>query len=99
MGRQEHCADAQFRTVWLTRLAGAASRVDEEPVSHGGVLYACAVPWLTRLAAAVLRGRLEQEQDGLARDAVRNLERLGPTFLKLGQVLSIRCAPCQPRRL
>ena len=50
----------------------------------------CAVPWLTRLATAVLRGRLEQEQDGLARDAVRNLERLGPTFLKLGQVLSIR---------
>lgn len=49
-----------------------------------------AVPWLTKLATAVLRGRLEQEQDGLAREAVRNLERLGPTFLKLGQVLSIR---------
>lgn len=59
---------------------------------------ALAVPWLTKLATAVLRGRLEQEQDALARDAVRNLERLGPTFLKLGQVLSIRWV-LAPRRI
>ena len=57
------------------------------------------MPWLTKLATAVLRGRLEQEQDGLAREAVRNLERLGPTFLKLGQVLSIRCVECLPAQL
>jgi predicted unusual protein kinase regulating ubiquinone biosynthesis (AarF/ABC1/UbiB family) len=49
-----------------------------------------AVPWISKLAAAVLRGRLEQEQEQLARQAVQNLERLGPTFVKLGQVLSIR---------
>jgi hypothetical protein len=29
-------------------------------------------------------------QVALARDAVSNLERLGPTFIKLGQILSIR---------
>ena len=49
-----------------------------------------AAPWLTRLATAVLRGRLEQDQARLARDAVQNLTRLGPTFVKMGQTLSIR---------
>lgn len=44
------------------------------------------MPWISKLATAVLRGRLEQEQEGLAREAVQNLERLGPTFVKLGQV-------------
>ncbi len=29
-------------------------------------------------------------QAALARDAVDNLERLGPTFIKLGQIMSIR---------
>ena len=38
----------------------------------------------------MIRGRLEQQQEQLAREAVQNLERLGPTFVKLGQVLSIR---------
>ena len=27
----------------------------------------------------------------LARQAVNNFQRLGPTFIKLGQILSIRC--------
>jgi hypothetical protein len=47
-------------------------------------------PWLTKLANAVLTGRLEQRQVELAKDAVDNLERLGPTFIKLGQIMSIR---------
>lgn len=48
------------------------------------------MPWISKLATAVIRGRLEQQQEQLAREAVQNLERLGPTFVKLGQVLSIR---------
>ncbi|KAK9835187.1 hypothetical protein WJX81_004575 [Elliptochloris bilobata] len=51
---------------------------------------AISAPWLTRLATAFLRGSLERDQAALARDAVSNLERLGPTWVKLGQVLSIR---------
>lgn len=48
------------------------------------------MPWLTKLANAFLSGQLEARQAALARDAVDNLEQLGPTFLKLAQILSIR---------
>ena len=51
------------------------------------------IPWLTRLVTAVLRNRLEQEQVQLAKDAVKNFERLGATYIKVGQVLSVRCGP------
>ena len=53
----------------------------------------CAVPWLTKLANGVIQGRLGDPttQTALARDAVDNLERLGPTYVKLGQIMSIRC--------
>ncbi len=37
-----------------------------------------------------LWGRWVGGQAELARDAVDNLERLGPTFTKLGQIMSIR---------
>jgi len=49
-------------------------------------------PWLTSLANAFIQGRIGDEatQRALARDAVVNLEKLGPTFIKLGQILSIR---------
>ena len=52
-----------------------------------------AAPWLASLANAVLTGRLmePQQQQTLARSAVDNLQKLGPTFIKLGQILSIRC--------
>ena len=43
-------------------------------------------PWLTRLATAFLRGSIERDQVALARDAVANLSKLGPTWVKLGQV-------------
>lgn len=49
-----------------------------------------AAPWLTKLAYAVIQGKLEVRQDQLAREAVSNMEKLGPTFIKLGQILSIR---------
>jgi predicted unusual protein kinase regulating ubiquinone biosynthesis (AarF/ABC1/UbiB family) len=42
------------------------------------------------MANAFLTGRLAERQAELARDAVDNLERLGPTFIKLGQIMSIR---------
>ncbi|EFN51008.1 hypothetical protein CHLNCDRAFT_141540 [Chlorella variabilis] len=50
------------------------------------------VPWLTKLANGFIQGRLQDSttQSALARDAVDNLERLGPTFIKLGQIMSIR---------
>ncbi len=46
---------------------------------------AISAPWLTRLATAFLRGSIERDQVALARDAVENLSRLGPTWVKLGQ--------------
>ena len=49
-------------------------------------------PWLTRLATAFLRGSIERDQVALARDAVSNLARLGPTWVKLGQVQSALAA-------
>ena len=49
-----------------------------------------ALPWLTSLANSYLRGSLKKDEAQLARRAVDNLEQLGPTFIKLGQILSIR---------
>ena len=48
------------------------------------------LPWLTSLANSYLRGSLKKDEAQLARTAVDNLEKLGPTFIKLGQILSIR---------
>lgn len=61
----------------------------KEPHLIISVVFAAA-PWLFKLANSVLQGKLEQKQDQLAREAVDNLEKLGPTFIKLGQILSIR---------
>ncbi len=47
-------------------------------------------PWLAKLANAFITGQMEARQGELARDAVDNLEKLGPTFIKLGQIMSIR---------
>lgn len=47
-------------------------------------------PWLTKLANAFLSGKIVERQAALAADAVDNLTQLGPTFVKLGQILSIR---------
>ena len=49
-----------------------------------------ALPWLTSLANSFIRGSLRKDEADLARRAVDNLEQLGPTFIKLGQILSIR---------
>jgi predicted unusual protein kinase regulating ubiquinone biosynthesis (AarF/ABC1/UbiB family) len=47
-------------------------------------------PWLISVANAALRGELEAQQSELAAAAVENLQALGPTFVKLGQIMSVR---------
>ncbi|KAK9915022.1 hypothetical protein WJX75_003712 [Coccomyxa subellipsoidea] len=74
--------EAKITEFWRLRWGELASRW----TTFAGI----SVPWISKLATAVIRGRLEQQQEQLAREAVQNLERLGPTFVKLGQVLSIR---------
>lgn len=62
-----------------------------QDVCYSAILLLCpAAPWLTKLANAVLTGKLEARQREIAADAVDNLEKLGPTFIKLGQIMSIR---------
>ena len=51
------------------------------------------VPWLTKVATMLLRGgaeELDRNAEELARDARISIEELGPTFVKLGQMLSVR---------
>lgn len=47
-------------------------------------------PFIARFFFSVLNNRLWEDEASLARQAVDNLTELGPTFVKLGQVLSIR---------
>lgn len=47
-------------------------------------------PFVTRFFFSLLNGRLIEDEADLARMAVDNLTELGPTFIKLGQLLSIR---------
>ncbi|KAL3161508.1 hypothetical protein ABBQ32_010382 [Trebouxia sp. C0010 RCD-2024] len=72
------------------RIAGFWKGKPGELTSRWARFAAISAPWLTKLAYAVIQGKLEQNQDQLAREAVDNLEKLGPTFIKLGQILSIR---------
>ena len=72
----------RINAVWSARLGELAGRW----ATFAGI----SAPWLTRLATAVVRGTLERDRAALARDAVDNLEKLGPTYVKLGQILSSR---------
>ena len=72
----------RINAFWSARLGELAGRW----ATFAGI----SAPWLTRLATAVVRGTLERDRAALARDAVDNLEKLGPTYVKLGQILSIR---------
>jgi len=49
-----------------------------------------ATPWIARAFGSAVQGRLQQDEASLARDAADAIQGLGPTFIKLGQVLSIR---------
>jgi len=77
----------RINAFWSARLGELAGR--------WATFARISAPWLTRLATAVVRGTLERDRAALARDAVDNLEKLGPTYVKLGQILSIRYAWCQ----
>jgi len=76
--------EARIAEFWRTRPGELAARWTK--------FFGIAAPWLASLAQAAVRGKLSDpaRQAQLARDAVRNVERLGPTFVKLAQVLSIR---------
>jgi hypothetical protein len=74
--------ETRIAEYWKTRPGELAARWTR----FAGI----ALPWLTSLANAFLRGTLERDQRVIARKAVDNLEKLGPTFIKLGQILSIR---------
>eukprot|EP00667_Euglena_gracilis_P002216 EG_transcript_2216 len=54
---------------------------------------ACTVPFLTRIVALGLTGgadAIQAQTASLAHDARQNIERLGPTYIKMGQMLSVR---------
>ena len=51
------------------------------------------VPFITRVAGLLLSGgtdALESNAQDLAKDARVNLEKLGPTYIKMGQMMSVR---------
>ncbi len=51
------------------------------------------MPFLTKVAASLLTGgpsALAAAQGDLARDARKSMEALGPTYIKIGQMMSVR---------
>jgi len=63
--------EERISVFWSARLGELAGR--------WGSFAAISAPWLTRLVTSVVRGTMEQDRGSLARDAVDNLEKLGPT--------------------
>ena len=58
-----------------------------------GEFLAVAVPFLTKVAGVAVTGggaALRARDGELAKDAVRGMERLGPTYIKVGQMMSVR---------
>eukprot|EP00798_Chlamydomonas_sp_ICE-L_P020473 gene20473-27261_t len=74
--------EEKLSAFWSNRPGELASRFTR--------FTSISAPWLASLANAAIQGKLEERQVGLAKTAVENLEKLGPTFIKLGQILSIR---------
>eukprot|EP00933_Yihiella_yeosuensis_P047587 TRINITY_DN4343_c6_g1_i1.p1 TRINITY_DN4343_c6_g1~~TRINITY_DN4343_c6_g1_i1.p1 ORF type:complete len:874 (-),score=166.46 TRINITY_DN4343_c6_g1_i1:116-2737(-) len=56
-------------------------------------------PFITRFFYSLLNNRLWEDEQSLASQAVDNLTELGPTFIKLGQVLSIRPDVLPPKTM
>jgi len=56
-------------------------------------------PFITRFFYSLLNGRLWEDEASLASQAVDNMQELGPTFVKLGQVLSIRPDVLPPKTM
>jgi len=61
-----------------------------ELTGRWGDFLGLATPWIARAFGSAVQGRLGEEEASLAREAVSAMQQLGPTFIKLGQVLSIR---------
>ena len=60
------------------------------------------VPFLTKVAAALLTGgpsALAAKDAELAADARRSMEALGPTYIKIGQMMSVRPDVIGPRAM
>jgi predicted unusual protein kinase regulating ubiquinone biosynthesis (AarF/ABC1/UbiB family) len=74
----------------VTKLNEYWGRFPGELTGRWGDFLGFATPWIARAFGAGVTGNLEREQESLARDAVDAMQTLGPTFIKLGQVLSIR---------
>lgn len=75
---------AALRAYWSGRTGELARRW----TSFAGV----ATPWIGAVAAAAARGTLGDDAvlAGLTRSAVAGMGTLGPTFVKLGQMLAVR---------
>jgi len=48
------------------------------------------VPYMSKIIGGFAAGNLEDQEEELAKQATKSIIELGPTFIKLGQVLSIR---------
>lgn len=61
-----------------------------ELVGRWTEFLAQASPFLFKLVTSFASGRFEENQASLARDLRNVMEKLGPTYVKMGQMLSIR---------
>lgn len=65
-------------------------RFPGELTGRWGDFLGLSTPWIARVFGSAVQGRLAEDESSLANEAVDALQTLGPTFIKLGQVLSIR---------
>jgi len=74
----------------VTKLNDFWGQYPGELTGRWGDFLGLSAPWIARAFGAAITGRLSDEEGPLAREAVTAMQTLGPTFIKLGQVLSIR---------
>ena len=70
--------------------------------AHWTTFLSVNVPFLTKLASIVISsgpGALVERDGELARDAREIMERLGPTYIKVGQMMSVRPDVVGPRAM
>lgn len=74
--------DEAIEKYWNARSSAAAIRLAEVTASF--------TPWITRVALDTTRGTLSENSGKRAAELREVLTKLGPTFVKLGQALSVR---------
>lgn len=74
----------------VTKLNEYWGKSPGELTGRWGDFLGFATPWIAKAFGAAVTGNLKNEEATLAREAVDAMQTLGPTFIKLGQVLSIR---------